>query len=507
MLIAIAALVDVGFVGPPVAVRWRPEVTAAERAALERQFDLRKGEPDEGTATTWEYELGTRSRDNIAALLNHPATEDTHNIDRDALAVPRPTLRVGLRQLPDLPFPFSTTPQFAGPRGFFQLQSGCLLLAGGLMLWAARVASARRRRNVAVATLLTVGALAYAFPISPTDVTMSDAMQHVDTRGRFDQYAAVYAVRFESHLTAAVLAQVDRRLGRTEDSPERAQAIVMRAAAAWLLLCAVVVGVVERWSPGSLRYLALALLAPSALLYFGWREFGYLSLNVAAFPLIARGVRDGGWRLEAGSLLCGLGAAFHGWGLVSLAGAALAAAVAPAAGSERVGRVLRVAAWGTAAYLGWVALYVIVLKLPIVLGHTEAVPWRPWFADRVFDGRLNPAIFSAPGVRDVAMQAWVVGVPLLFVVVSLWREHQDEVRVALSYALPSLAMALLVWHTQGLHEDMDVVFGIFPGLYALAWVCAHDPARTKIAAALLVSAHVAFWRIVLDAQFRSITLG
>jgi hypothetical protein len=45
------------------------------------------------------------------------------------------------------------------------------------------------------------------------------------------------------------------------------------------------------------------------------------------------------------------------------------------------------------------------------------------------------------------------------------------------------------------------VIAAFPALYALGWVCAHDPQRTSIAAALLVSAHVAFWRIVLDGRF------
>jgi len=48
---------------------------------------------------------------------------------------------------------------------------------------------------------------------------------------------------------------------------------------------------------------------------------------------------------------------------------------------------------------------------------------------------------------------------------------------------------------------MDVVFAVFPATYALSWVCAHDPKRTTIAAALLVSAHYAFWRICLDPRF------
>ena len=162
---------------------------------------------------------------------------------------------------------------------------------------------------------------------------------------------------------------------------------------------------------------------------------------------------------------------------------------------------------GTAAYTGWIAVYIIVLKLPIAIGHVEAVPWRPWFVDEVFEGRVNAAIFSATGGRDLFMTAWVVGAPLLVVAGSLWRRYRDEVRTALGYALPSVIFVTLVWHTQGLREDMDVIFGIFPAIYALAWVCAHDPQRTGIAAALLISAHVAFWRIVLDERFASLMVS
>lgn len=55
-------------------------------------------------------------------------------------------------------------------------------------------------------------------------------------------------------------------------------------------------------------------------------------------------------------------------------------------------------------------------------------------------------------------------------------------------------------------EDMDVVFAVFPALYASAWLCAHDPKRTRVAAAVVVVAHLAFWRIVLDSRFVNQTL-
>ena len=39
----------------PINVRWRPEVGASQRAALEDRFHLTRGEVKEGT--TWAYEL------------------------------------------------------------------------------------------------------------------------------------------------------------------------------------------------------------------------------------------------------------------------------------------------------------------------------------------------------------------------------------------------------------------------------------------------------------------
>ena len=499
VLAAIVLLVNVSFTDPRVTVRWREGVADARRVVLEQQYALRQGEPEEGR-NTWRYRLGDRSTDNIRALVNDPDVADTGYIDRDRLTAPAREVHVRLR---GMPFPFSTDNRFESVRLLFQPQSLWLLLAGAAMLWAAGAAHHGGRRNAGIASLLFVGAMGIAMPISQERVAMGDANQMIESRYGFESRTGVHAIRFESHLSYAVLGQLDRVFGRTADAPARAQAALARGATIWFAICAIAVGFLERWSASALRYLGLVLLAPSALVYFGWREFGYLSLNVAAVPFVVRGLRDGSKYLETGSVLCGLGAAFHGWGLVSLAGAGLAALVAPATLRDRVGRALRIAAWGTAAYVGWVAIYVIVLKLPIILGHVEIVPWRPLFEDYLFIGPVNPALLSAPAVRELSMIAWVVGAPLLIVAASLWRKHGVEVRTALAYALPSLVITLTVWHTQGPHDDMDVVFAVFPGFYALAWVCARDPRRTVIGAALLVSAHIGFWRIVFDTRFKN----
>jgi hypothetical protein len=274
-----------------------------------------------------------------------------------------------------------------------------------------------------------------------------------------------------------------------------------RLATGWFALCAFAVGDIERWSPQVVRYLGLVVLAPAALLLFGYIEIGHLSLSVAAFPLLMRGLRTGSPHLEAAAVLAGLGAALHGFGLLALVGAMLAALVAPPAARHRLWNVLTVGMWGTAAYLGWIAIYVIVLERPISAGHTEAIPWRPWFVDQPAEGRINVAIFSATGARDLLFTAWVVGAPLLAVAASLWRRFGADVRMALVYAIPSVLFSIVFWPVQGLGVEMDLVAAAFPAFYALAWVCAHEPRATVRAAVLLASAHLAFWRIVIDDRF------
>jgi hypothetical protein len=87
-------------------------------------------------------------------------------------------------------------------------------------------------------------------------------------------------------------------------------------------------------------------------MYFGHRDFAYLSLNVAAFPLLAHGISTGSKRLEAGSTLSGLGAALQAFGLLSLVGAWIGALVVRARIIDRFERILRIAALGTAAWVG-----------------------------------------------------------------------------------------------------------------------------------------------------------
>src|SRR5690606_11501388 len=144
-----------------------------------------------------------------------------------------------------------------------------------------------------------------------------------------------------------------------------------------------------------------------------------------------------------------------------------------AALSRRTGRLLRSIAWATAAYVGWIAIYIIELKLPISpdSGQASFSSWRPWFADEIREGRIAAAILSVTGARDLAMSAWIVGAPLLPVALSLWRRHRATVLAALWYLLPSVAFVIMRWPFEGVGGGMDLVAAGFPALYALAWVC------------------------------------
>lgn len=61
-------------------IRWAPAVDAAARAQHERKYSL--GRPEFREGRTWGYALRDLSRANVTALVNDPAVEDTHNINR-----------------------------------------------------------------------------------------------------------------------------------------------------------------------------------------------------------------------------------------------------------------------------------------------------------------------------------------------------------------------------------------------------------------------------------------
>lgn len=65
---------------PRVSIRWSEAASGSAREALEARYRL--AEPRHDTGQTWSYQLRDTSTDNIRALVQDPAIEDTHNINR-----------------------------------------------------------------------------------------------------------------------------------------------------------------------------------------------------------------------------------------------------------------------------------------------------------------------------------------------------------------------------------------------------------------------------------------
>lgn len=504
VLVVGLSLITVKVTGPRVSIRWQATVTPAERLALERHHRLLNGRQDDPRGpSVWRYELGNTSRDAVAEIVRDPSVADTNYIDRKSYAVDESTVTVGTRipaLLASLPFPFSTDNRFDSLSFLFHVQSLFLMAAAAVLLKAARLDDLRRRQRLAVVVLIVAGVLALAVPIRPGLLRMADSGMYTKNRTNFEATIRRGELPFENHLTIALLAKLYPAFGPGADAPERTFRAMTRIASVWFVCCALVIGAVERWSPHVLRYLALALVAPSSLLYFGHRDFAYLSLNAASFPLLARGIADGSRRLEAGSALAGLGTALHGFGLLSIAGAWLATCTTRASVADRAERIARIAAWGAAAWVGWVAIYAIVFGLGVATSHASSGSWRPLFEDMV-GRRINVAVFSAAGVRDILVSGWVVGVPLLAVAASLWTSYRRQAMLTFCFSAPSVLYWIFFWPVQGLGVDTGHVVGAFPAFFALAWLCAREPRQTAIAAGLLASAHLGFWRMVLDTRF------
>lgn len=375
----------------------------------------------------------------------------------------------------------------------------CVTLAGVLV--AVSFASSLRVRvwsTVAVLAALFIAAV--EMPLR-SPVRMGDYGTYTSSRHNFDMYTGAQSVRFEAHLSTTLLRVIDRSLGGTERTPIDAFGILCELAAAWYAAMLLVATWAAGWSGAALRYAALCVATPATLMYFGYRELGYLSLNAAAFPLITVGLRGARGRFEAGCALSGIGAALHGFGVLALAGAAGAAVVSPLRAGERARFVLTAFAVGTTTYLIWIFVYVVGMGLNVVPGHAGSIPWRPLLESTLAEHRVNHAIASARGFAEILATSWIAGVPLLALVPVAFRRGDVDVRRVLAYALPSIVFLCVFWPVQGIAVDGDLIFGAFPAVYALTWLAAQRVSTTWVALLLLVTGHIVFWRVMLGDAF------
>ena len=168
---------------------------------------------------------------------------------------------------------------------------------------------------------------------------------------------------------------------------------------------------------------------------------------------------------------------------------------------ERLTRAFVFGICATAAWLGWLAWYLVGLKLPVVPGHAANIDLRSLATPYVMDFRIVDPIFSGSGIRDIVATAIVVGVPVLLL--GLWWRGgaTRERRLALVFALPSLAFLVAWWPVQGVDMEMDLIFATFPAFFAGAWLCARTQGATVAALVLAALAHTGFWFVVRSGDF------
>jgi len=377
---------------------------------------------------------------------------------------------------------------------------------GASLLVAASVKSSRWR-SVAVTTALTAFlALALVAPIPSDRFVMGDGSSIVQDRSNFDDLVAHgRVVRFSAHLAYRLLGRFDAALGSTATSPVEAYRMlswlagVVFAVSLWCLAAA------DHWSSRSVRYIALALMAPATLMYFGYLEVGYLSLSAAAFPFISRDLLKGG-ELTAGMLvgaiLYGLGAAMHGIGYLSVAALFIAVIASDIPIRRRLVAATALSGIAIAAALIWVWYYLAVLGLDVIPGHAAGgFILRPVWQVREAESRILYPLFSIVTARDLFFSGVIAGLPLVLATLIVRSQSPREARLALAFSVPCVIAFLLFWPPQGIAIEMDMIVALFPAVFALLWVSSASLRASIASAALLVLGHAAFWWVVLHDQF------
>ena len=384
------------------------------------------------------------------------------------------------------------------------LQSALALGGSALLLRVVNVAS-HRRRMAAIAAILT--AFAIATVAAPLELQfagngfMGDGVDYAQSRDKFERNIPVAGgepeIQFKSHLGDMFLAGVDRLFGRTEESPAIAYRALSRLGGLLFVGELFLVVVVLRGSRRACRYVGLALAIPLVIGFFGYYEVGYMSASAGAFPLLLHSMRRPakGHALEMGGGLQGLHAAFHGFGLLGIAGGVLAALREP---NRSMWTAFRYGAFALAAYLVWLLVYIVVFGLSVTSDpYSGHVAFRHLTTRMYFDRRLVDEMLSWHAVTEVGLASLAVGVPLLaFALVR--GKSRFERHAALLYALPGLLFLVVWWPSAGVNHDMDLLLGAFAGISAAIWLASRTPRTAFQAWIVLALVHVMFWAVVAD---------
>jgi len=402
------------------------------------------------------------------------------------------------------------------------LQSAVVLGLSALLLRVGDVSSRRWRTRAVMAALAL---FAVAMTVMPLDHQfagngfMGDGYDYSQDRDKFQRNVpaagAHQELHFKSHLGDLTLAVIDRLGGRTDTSPAIAYAVLSRIGGALFIAELALMLVLLRGSRRVCRFIALALAAPIALAFFGYYEVGYLAVGVSVFPLIlcSMTTRRQTSRLEIAGSLQGLHTALHGFGLVGIAGGALAALSGRRHGASSA---FRFAAFGLAFYLGWVVIYIVGLGMTIVSDpYSGHIAYRKLGELYYFDRRLVHPLVSWNGINEIGMASLAIGVPLLLGPAIALRSPTlsraralltVERQAALLFALPALLFLIAWWPSGGVEHDMDLLLGTFGAIGAAAWLAARTPRAAFLGWIALAITHVMFWAVIADRSMDRIWL-
>jgi len=386
------------------------------------------------------------------------------------------------------------------------VQSVISCTLGGFLLVAAGVKSPRWRGVAVTAALAAFLALALVAPIPSDRFVMGDGSSIVQDRSNFDDLVAHgRVVRFSAHLAYRLLGRFDAALGSSATSPVEAYRMLSWLAGVLFAVSLWCLAATDLWSSRSVRYVALAVMVPAALMYFGYLEVGYLSLSAAAFPFISRDLIKGDELtvgLLVGAALYGLGAAMHGIGYLGIAALFVAVMADEIPIRRRVVLAIALSAIAVAAALIWLWYYLAVLGFDVIPGHAAGgFILRPLWQPHEAESRIVYPLFSMTTARDVFFSGVIAGLPLLLVMPIVRRQSTRETRLALAFSIPCAIAFLLFWPPQGIAIEMDMVVALFPAVFALLWVSSTTVRASIGSAALLVLGHAAFWWVVLDDRF------
>jgi hypothetical protein len=382
-----------------------------------------------------------------------------------------------------------------------QPQSAAVIGVGIVIL---RASSAPRRERqlmtlaafavaVAAFVLLPLPERYYGHIVSDPDVTRAT----FDTRFPFTRGV----VNLHSHLGDVLMGALDKWYGTSASSPVKAYDTTSRLAGLLYVTELVLVGIWHRWSRRYCRFAALAIAAPFTLLFFAYRELGYLSLAVGSFPLLVIGNRGSHLRAQTATwiagFLQGLHTALYSSGVVGIAAGALASLFGRGDVKARIMRSMQFTSAAVAFFMGWVFIYLQVAGLNI--RWNRSVFYRPLLHPVVFDSKIANPLLSLPGLGELGLWSAIAGVPMIALAVV--KAPRTGLLAALAFAFPCFLFVARWWPYLAPY-DLDLLLSAFPAVVAGWWLVSWSSSRSWIALVILVLMHVLVWTALGNAVFQ-----